>query len=670
MTSLILVLFLAAPSPPPPPPPSRMEKLTRILAAEDRRSLTPDVRNGLADADRSVRRRAALAAGRIGDAAVVPALLPLLQDAEVEVRQMAAFAFGLLGDTTPIDALVAALKDPEPVVRGRAAEALGQIGDARAGPAVAQMVIAALPPKAPMVTVRGDDPASMTDPWLEPRLGLVALARLKDGKSAQAALLSGGKPRFDWWAATWTAMRLENAALRPVLLAGVVSTDPLSRAFAARGLGALKDPSDLDALLPLLRDKDETVVVNAVRAVALQGEARAVPAVSALLRSPSSALRVEALKALSVLPPDRGLRERVIAEVGSPEPWVRAAALQALARMEREEFALVLANLDPDPVWFVRAGLAAALAIAGDEASQAHLLAMLKDDDARVLPAVLDALRQARGPDAVDTLERHLDHPDFAVRAAAADALATLKVTGLSETLAAAYAKARNDVEMDARLSLVALLASQKDARALGVLREAAASDPARPVRERAGAALRALGETAPPAGPEPVARPALDYREALAPYEVAPGAPVFTPRVFLTTKQGRIEIHLNVVEAPLMSAAFLDLARRGFFDGLTFHRVLPGFVIQGGDPRGDGNGGPGFTLRDEMGERPYGRGVVGMALSGKDTGGSQLFITLAPAPHLDGRYTVFGWVASGMEVADKIRPGDVIEKVEAWTGR
>ena len=118
------------------------------------------------------------------------------------------------------------------------------------------------------------------------------------------------------------------------------------------------------------------------------------------------------------------------------------------------------------------------------------------------------------------------------------------------------------------------------------------------------------------------------------------------------------------------MSATFLDLARRGYFDGLTFHRVVPGFVVQGGDPRGDGNGGPGFALRDEIGERPYGRGVVGMALSGKDTGGSQLFVTLAPAPHLDGRYTVFGWVASGMDVVDKIRPGDVIEKVEAWTGR
>ena len=668
MTSLILGLLLAAPPSPPPPVP-RMEKLTRLLAAEDRRDLTIDVKLGLADSDRSVRRRAALAAGRIGDAGAVPALIPLLQDSELEVRQMAAFALGLIGEPLAVDPLLAALKDPEPVVRGRAAEALGQIGDARAAPAIAQMVVGALPPKAPLVTVRGDDPASLTDPWLEPRLGVFALARLKDARSAQAALLLAGKPRFDWWAATWTAMRLENPALRPLLLAAVTSTDALSRAYGARGLGALKDPADLDTLLPLLRDRDETVVVNAVRAVALLGEARAVPPVSALLRSPSSVLRVEALKALSVLPPDRGLRERVIAEVGSPEPWMRAAALQALARMEREDFALVLANLDPDPAWFVRAGLAAALAIAGDEASQARLLAMLKDDDVRVLPYVLEALRQARGPDSVDTLRRHLDHPDFAVRMAAADQLAALKVTGLSEALAASLARAKGDVEMDARLSLVTLLAIQKDARAAALLREIASGDSARPVRERAARELRALGETPPAPGPEPVTRPALDYLEALAPYEAAAG-PVYTPRVFLQMKQGRVEIHLNVVEAPLMSATFLDLARRGYFDGLTFHRVVPGFVVQGGDPRGDGNGGPGFALRDEIGQRPYGRGVVGMALSGKDTGGSQLFITLAPAPHLDGRYTVFGWVASGMDVVDKIRPGDVIEKVEAWTGR
>jgi cyclophilin family peptidyl-prolyl cis-trans isomerase len=139
---------------------------------------------------------------------------------------------------------------------------------------------------------------------------------------------------------------------------------------------------------------------------------------------------------------------------------------------------------------------------------------------------------------------------------------------------------------------------------------------------------------------------------------------------VITMDKGGEIRIELYPEDAPKTVESFITLSKKGFYDGLTFHRVVPGFVVQGGDPRGDGNGGPGFALRDEIGERPYGRGVVGMALSGKDTGGSQLFVTLAPAPHLDGRYTVFGWVASGMEVVDKIRPGDVIEKVEAWTGR
>jgi cyclophilin family peptidyl-prolyl cis-trans isomerase len=210
----------------------------------------------------------------------------------------------------------------------------------------------------------------------------------------------------------------------------------------------------------------------------------------------------------------------------------------------------------------------------------------------------------------------------------------------------------------------------QKDAAALATLRAAAGQDPARVVRLRAGEALKAMGEEPPFAGGEPVVRPALDYRVAMFPYDPPPGLELFTPRARLHTTKGVIEFHLNIVEAPLASASFIDLARRGFYDGLTFHRVVPGFVIQGGDPKGDGSGGPGYTLRCEIGQRPYGRGVVGMALSGKDTGGSQFFITHVPTPHLDGRYTVLGWVASGMEVVDAIRQGDVIERVEIWTGR
>jgi len=680
-------LLLLAP-PPSLPPPSRIEKLGRVLALEDRRTLGDgELVAYLQDPDRGLRRRAALAAGRVGDATAVPALMALLADAEMEVRQMAAFALGLVGHASAVDGLVAALRDPEPIVRGRAAEALGQIGDARAAGPVAAMVVAAVPKTAPVLAVRGDDPGSITDPWIEPRLGLFALARLKDLKAAESALLAAGRPRFDWWAATYVAMRLEAPSLKPMLVGAASSTDPLSRALAARGLGALKDVSALEVVLPLLKDKDEGVVVQALKALALMGDARALPAVSALLSAPSLALRVEALRALATLPPDLSLRERVVAEIGNPDPALRGAALAALARLDREDFALVLSGLDPDPDWSVRAALAGALAdasvvasgtagsegrsTASNDATLAILLGMLKDEDRRVLPAVLEGVRKARGPDAADTLRRHLDHPDFAVRAAAAEGLAALKTPGFSEALQIAYRKSRDDVELDARLGIVAALLVQKDARAKAALGEIAASDPSRVVRARAADALKTLGEAKPPSpGPEPGERPPVDYREAMAPYDPQPGEMLFTPRFFVVTRHGRIEIHLNIVEAPLASAAFLDLARRGFFNGLTFHRVVPNFVIQGGDPRGDGNGGPGYTLRCEIGERPYGRGTVGIALSGKDTGGSQLFITHTPTPHLDGRYTVLGWVASGMEVVDKIRSGDTIDKVEVWKGR
>jgi cyclophilin family peptidyl-prolyl cis-trans isomerase len=96
---------------------------------------------------------------------------------------------------------------------------------------------------------------------------------------------------------------------------------------------------------------------------------------------------------------------------------------------------------------------------------------------------------------------------------------------------------------------------------------------------------------------------------------------------------------------------------------------VVPDFVVQDGDPRGDGEGGPGYTIRDEINMRPYLRGTVGMALDWEDTGGSQFFITHSPQPHLDGRYTVFGHVVAGMDVVDRLVPWDVIRRVRIWDG-
>jgi cyclophilin family peptidyl-prolyl cis-trans isomerase len=137
-----------------------------------------------------------------------------------------------------------------------------------------------------------------------------------------------------------------------------------------------------------------------------------------------------------------------------------------------------------------------------------------------------------------------------------------------------------------------------------------------------------------------------------------------------METSRGTIQIELAVLDAPLTVENIVTLARRGFYDGLSFHRVVPGFVVQVGDPRGDGEGGPGYSIRDELNERAYVRGTVGMALDWEDTGGSQFFITHSPQPHLDARYTVIGRVISGMEVVDQIEPWDTITRIHVWDGQ
>jgi len=122
--------------------------------------------------------------------------------------------------------------------------------------------------------------------------------------------------------------------------------------------------------------------------------------------------------------------------------------------------------------------------------------------------------------------------------------------------------------------------------------------------------------------------------------------------------------VELFPADAPLTVAAFLSLVERRYFDGSIWHRVVPNFVVQDGDPRGDGWGGPGFALRDEANPMRYETGTVGMALSGPETGGSQFFITHSPQPHLDGTYTVFGRVVEGLGALVAIGQGERIATI------
>lgn len=653
-----------------PDPLSRMEILTRILVLEDSRSLGDGAISGfLQHEDPAVRRRAVLAAGRIGDPLVVPRLTQRLKDPEAEVRRATAFALGVMGSGEGAPALMAALDDPDAATRGRAAEALGRTGQSSAGPAIARAFRKALPPSigAPL-RIRGDDPGRADDPWIELRLHLVALARLKDPGSLAAAVLGAdATPLVDWWVSVWAAMRVADPRLTPILLAGTGAEDAYIRSLAARGLGALKDPSHLGVVRRLVDDADPGVVVQALRAVGAIGSVEGGALAAAHIDSPNLSLRREALLAMAALPSPARWRPRIMDNVGHPDPWIRSAAWPALIRIDAEEVGIVLSTIGPDPDWRVRRAVAGALAETLGERAASFLLPMLKDSDARVIPDVLSALVRARGQDAVPTLLDQIHNPDMGIRAAAVEGLSSLEKgagKAFTEAFARAFDASLPDQDIEARVAVVDAVAKNlsEDGRAL--LRRIAGSDPSRAVRQKAMGAL-SEGFAAPEAGALRLA----DARRLVSVYDPS-AQTLYSPHVLIVTRHGTIELVLDVVDAPLTSLSFVRLAQSGFFNGLSFHRVVPGFVVQGGDPRGDGFGGPGYTLRCEYSPRPYGRGALGMALSGKDTGGSQFFIALEPQPHLDGSYTQFGQVLSGMDVVEKIRPGDVIDRIDVFDGR
>lgn len=151
--------------------------------------------------------------------------------------------------------------------------------------------------------------------------------------------------------------------------------------------------------------------------------------------------------------------------------------------------------------------------------------------------------------------------------------------------------------------------------------------------------------------------------------YDAPPAMQIDTDKTYratISTNRGDIVLDLQPEHAPKTVNNFVSLARDGFYDGLTFHRVIPNFMVQGGDPEGSGRGGPGYRFEDETRDNPltHEAGVISMANAGPNTNGSQFFITHAPQPHLDGKHTVFGKVVEGQDVVDSVRQGDTMESV------
>jgi cyclophilin family peptidyl-prolyl cis-trans isomerase/HEAT repeat protein len=699
--TFVLAAAACASAPPPPPPPSITfeEKMSAILRLEDRRVLRdpappvipappptdrrapvvvpppppPDLLSLAKDGEARIRRRVALAIGRVGLRDGVEPLVAMLGDPDPEVRQMAAFGLGLIGDRGAVAPLVMALDDASPMVQGAAAEGLGLIGDVSAADALGRLATRVVQTGVLAETPGPDADARRDLPVSAFRLAVYALVRLKAYDQLAAAVLDGsGQPTIRWWPVAYALQRIEDRRALGALLTLAKDPQPYTRAFAAKGLGGIRDPAAIPTLLQLAGSGDLAVVIESVRALGRIGTAAAESATPLLVkmveaRDTHPHVRLEAVEALGAIRAP-GVSDLILDALLDSNPAIRAAALRAAAALDPQQFVAVLSGLDPDPVWSVRTATASALAMVPSDVAVPALKTMLADRDPRVIPAVLQALIALKTPMAVDVLLQQLKNDDAAVRAAAATGLGELKPPGAEPALAEAYQFGQRDQSFSARAAALAALSQYGAAAATPVLRTALA-DKEWAVRLRAALLLKQL-DPASAAEVDQVIRPAPTTVPAATYQATSLVDPPVSIAVYIDTDRGTIEIEMAVLDAPLTVENFVRLARMAQFDGLTFHRVVPDFVVQTGDPRGDGEGGPGYTIRDEFNERTYLRGTVGMALDAwGDTGGSQFFITHSPQPHLDARYTIFGRVINGMDVVDQIQQGDVIRRVRVWDG-
>ena len=627
------------------------DQLARVLAAADTRVYDTALFAGaLRNSDPFVRRQAALAAGRIGDSAAVGPLIVALTDSTPLVRAAAAFSLGLLKRARAVAPLAALARgEPEAVTAiakiggDEGATALRDLLGSRTQPRTALLEAWRLGARAPVVELLGS--AHDPDPLVR-RAATYSLARLRMARGAKVLVDALGDPDV---AVRTVALRgvsralTDSAGLDARDVAGRVGAlvsdrDPHVRVNALRALASFRDSGLAAVALPLLTDRDVNVAVQAETTLGVLGGSRAKAALEERLTSAVFALR-------------------------------RQAAI-GLAQADSAAGVTAGAALAHETDWRWRSVAAETFGAAKDRAG---LEAELGDPDGRVVAQALQTLeRIVADSDARASARARelLRHPDAAVRSVAADLLARHPTVADVDQLSDAYERAARDSFDDARLSAVAALAAiaaiGPDARAAVAARFVARVPRADDYLVRRLAVEKLPDAAAVWGGVSPIVtgRTLDDYRDVARRYLLPARQGRAAPRVTLETDRGRLVVELLPAEAPLTVAAFLSLADRRYFDGSSWHRVVPNFVVQDGDPRGDGWGGPAFVLRDEINPVRYEAGTVGMALSGPDTGGSQFFITHSPQPHLDGTYTVFARVVGGRDVLDRISQGEFIRSV------
>jgi cyclophilin family peptidyl-prolyl cis-trans isomerase/HEAT repeat protein len=650
----------------------------RIIQLEDERNLNGDeLAKLLKHASPKVRERAALSIGRIGDKRGTAALIELLQSEKDErARAMAAFALGEIEDDAAVPALLAMLEPGKASLadRARSVEALGKIASVPAnieslGQTTIEQISKHLAEQLP------DPKATLTaDQQLLARLTITALMRVRPVSAVEPLTQQLKSADADLRAQAANALsriRQPIASAIPALLEALNDSDHNVRANAARALGVSKDARAVEPLIKLLGDKEEQVQVSAIRALAAIGDKRAAEPLiemggrlckqkgegcyenlNRLLEIVSALDTMKADQAISLF---RELRE-VFGTGAYSELEIAIAKFGEKEFFSSDESELLSGGGDANQL----ANLAQGMGEIDSELSKEMLLMLWMASylEEPTIPQILRALAKLKPKTLPFLLRDGLLHKDPIIRATAATLIASSLEDRNLNRLIESLAASSKDRENGAKLAILAAISKYKSEIAVEAIKSSL-TDKDHLVRRRAVDLLRQMN--------------AGDFSQFVLTVQTGHNK-LFYQRVAarmnkkviatLHTDKGAITMELFPADAPITVDSFVTLARKGYFNGITFHRVVPNFVIQGGDPRGTGNGGPGYQMRCEVNMRPYERGTVGMALSGKDTGGSQFFITHSPQPHLDGGYTVFGQVTKGMEVVDRIARGDTIKRI------
>jgi cyclophilin family peptidyl-prolyl cis-trans isomerase/HEAT repeat protein len=653
-------------------------KLARVLRAADRRVVDDDLRAAVTDADPVVRAKAALAMGQIGAAASLPDLERAASDTAPAVRAMAAFSLGVIGDPSSNASLLTLAGDPEAPVRASAAEALGRLHDPASMPALRALLEdndALVRSAAALASWKMAEPDALLDLLLanlraeDPRVRVASAYALARLTSAAVTPASSG-------AAVGVLTDARRVYTRGELATRVSDPEAEVRMQVARGLASPQSPAELAVVGTLSMDSDPRVRVNAVRSLGYPG----VPIKPYLDRAATDRDIAVGRTALESLGKVGGamaaekLNEIVLKLGGS---WLREAALSSLIQVDPSKTPVVLEGLlqNPDPV--MRAS-AAPMLVGHTESWAIHaVVALLGDPSPRVVTAAIPLVAEMNEPIS-KLLEPYFKGPDPVVRAACADAVGTRFATPRAalESRADLFARlddiwtaSEADTVPDAKLSVLdaAAKAGRDDVTRADLDRGLADRDVI--VRRRAAARFQDVFAEDRSASVGPYSdRPLEDY-VAIVRWSRTPHAAIITMQR-TGTLPGRFAVVLDADAAPMAAWNFAQLAGKKFFDGLVVHRVVPNFVVQDGDPRGDGFGGPGYAIRDEFNPLAFATGVLGMASDGKDTAGSQWFITLSPQPHLDGRYTSFGRVTQGFrQIVTQIAPADTVVSIRVYDG-